>query len=237
MRSHILCDRIGYAHIWYTYMTDKKNLEPTEIGRQGLTRGKYERTAFDSWVAEQILRGHTVNQLVDLYELEYDRRISGSVVDQSARRLNEEWAITAKEDTSFYYNRELERLDEMERIAWINYRQAGGSVQDVEARDYFSYNEEGESTKRHGLTVVKTRDYSPAAGKWFDRLMKIQTDRRKMLKLETTVNINNIMAVKGYAFFNPGRDWANPVEPPNLPEANVIDAEFSALGENEDDHE
>ena len=128
-----------------------------------------------------------------------------------------------------YINMELERLDVMEQIAWENYRTCGGTIQDTVVQDLFFYDPEGKNEKkRQSMTTIKTKDVPMLAMKWFDRILKIQTDRRKVLKLEATVNINNIMAVKGYAYFNPAEDWSQ--QPPNLPEPNVIDAEF------EDDH-
>ena len=59
---------------------------------------------------------------------------------------------------------------------------------------------------------------------WFDRILKIQESRRKVLRMEAVVNVNNIMAVKGYAFFDPGKDWEQ--QHPNVPDGNVVDAEF-----------
>lgn len=208
-------------------MTDKK-IEPTQL-KQGTYRSKLERTAFESWVADMILSGYAQNRLSDLYFQEFNRKIDVRTVGKTVVRLREEWKLAAREDTAMHINMELERLDIMEQVAWVNYRECGGTVQDTEVRDVFSYDEKGNNeTKRRSLTTVKTKETPSLRMKWFDRIIKIQGDRRKVLKLEATVNINNIMAVKGYAFFDPGKDWD---DPPNLPEANVIDAEFTAQGE------
>lgn len=209
----------------------EQNLEPIEASK-GVYRSELERTAFESWVAKKILSGHTHKQLTALYEEEFDRSITRSMVTNTVAKLRKDWKIAAREDTNMYINMELERLELMEIEAWDQYRNCGGTIQDTEVKDLFFFDKEGkESKKGQSLVTTKTKEDPRLAMQWFDKILKIQAARRKVLKLEATVNINNVMAVKGYAFFNPGKDWSE--DPPNLPEANVIDAEFSARGEND----
>ena len=209
----------------------EQNLEPIKPSK-GVYRSELERTAFESWVAKMILSGHTQNQLIALYEQEFDRSATAEQVSRTLTKLRKEWKLAAREDTNMYINMELERLEVMEHEAWEQYRNVGGTIQDTEVKDLFFYNEDGKERRGQSLTTVKTKEDPRLAMQWFDKILKIQAARRKVLKLEATVNINNVMAVKGYAFFNPGKDWSE--EPPNLPEPNVIDAEFSERGENGD---
>jgi hypothetical protein len=166
----------------------------------------------------------------ELYEAEFDRKIATGRFSQSITKLRKEWKISSAEDTNFYINRELERLNVMEEKAWEHYRTCGGTIQETEIKDLFFYSgdnkEDGKMSQ--SMTTVKTKEDPRLAMQWFDRILKIQTDRRKVLRLETTVNINNVMAVKAYTYFDPGKDWD---DHPNMPEANVIDAEFSERAE------
>lgn len=203
---------------------DDTSLEPAK-NPQGVYRSRLERTAFEAWVAKMVLGGHAQDKLVELYEEEFNKITTQSTISKTITKLRKDWKVSAREDTEMYINMELERLDVMEQIAWENYRTCGGTIQDTLVQDLFYYDPEGKNEKkRQSITTIKTKDVPMLAMKWFDRILKIQTDRRKVLKLEATVNINNIMAVKGYAYFNPGKDWEQ--QPPNLPEPNVVDAEF-----------
>lgn len=207
----------------------EQNLEPIQPSK-GVYRSELERTAFESWVAKMVLSGHTQKQLAALYEKEFDRSVSVERVSSAVTKLRKEWKLAAREDTNMHINMELERLEVMEVEAWRQYRECGGTIQDTQVQDLFFYDEKGENEKkRQSVTTVYTKEDPRLAMQWFDKILKIQTARRKVLRLETTVNINNVMAVKGYAYFDPGKDWDK--EPPNLPKANVIDAEFSDKGE------
>lgn len=209
----------------------EQNLEPIKKSK-GVYRSELERTAFESWVAKMILSGHTHKQLAALYEKEFNRPTSRGQITLTLSKLRKEWKLAAREDTNMHINMELERLEIMEVEAWEQYRNVGGTIQDTEVKDLFFYNEDGKERRGQSLTTVKTKEDPRLAMQWFDKILKIQAARRKVLKLEATVNINNVMAVKGYAFFNPGKDWSE--DPPNLPEANVIDAEFSERRESDD---
>ena len=193
--------------------------------KRGLYRSKNERTAFEAWVAKKVLSGYVKKNLPALYMQEFDRKVTAQTVKTTMEKLENEWRLTAAEDTSFHINMELERLDVMEREAWRHYRSVGGVIQETEVKDLFYYDPNGKGERKgQSMTVIKTKEDPRLAMQWFDKIMKIQTDRRKVLKLETTVNINNIMAVKAYTYFDPSKDWD---DHPNMPKANVIDAEFS----------
>lgn len=204
------------------------DLEPKE-NKRGVYRPAVERTAFDAWVAKMILGGHSQANLVKLYKEEFGKSTTNHIVSDTIARLREEWKLSAPSDTAAYIGMELERLDGMEKLAWENYHKCGGTITNTEVKDHFLYDGEGkESHKNESLVTVTTRDDPRIAMQWFDKILKIQSARRKVLRLETKVNINNIMAVKGYAFFDPGKDWEQ--EPPNQPQANVIDSEFTESG-------
>lgn len=190
------------------------------------TRSAAERTGFEAWVAKMILSGYVHGKLPELYEKEFDRSVSYTQVVATVRKLKNEWKISSREDMSYHLNREVERLDVMEMKAWDHYRTCGGTLQDTEVKDLF----DADGNRKESLTTVKTKDDPRLAMQWFDRILKIQLNRRKVLKLETKIQINNIMAVKGYAYFDPGKDWA---DPPKTIKANVIDAEFSGKREDE----
>jgi hypothetical protein len=210
----------------------EQSLEPIQQSK-GVYRSELERTAFESWVAKMILSGYTYKQLADLYKEEFDRAVSKQQVSVAITKLRKEWKLAAREDTNMYINMELERLDIAETEAWHQYRNVGGTVQDTQVQDLFYYDKDGKNEKkRQSVTTVSTKEDPRLAMQWFEKILKIQAARRKVLKLEATVNINNIMAVKGYAYFNPGKDWSK--EPPNLPEPNVIDAEFSEKRESDE---
>jgi len=198
------------------------NIVPIE-DKRGLYKKPVARLALDAWVAKMILSGYRQTDLLALYENEFGKTITQSTVSKTVTKLKKEWLLSRREDTEFYINRELERLDVAENIAWNHYRTCGGTVQDTEVKDLFG----ADGSIKESLTTVKTKEDPRLAMQWFDRILRIQTDRRKVLRLESVVNIQNIMAIKGYAHFNPGSDWP---EPPNLPKANVIDAEFAEKG-------
>ena len=204
-------------------MTDDKALEPV-TQKKGLHKSKLERTAFESWVAKMILSGHSVSDLVVLYEDKFNKTTTYNTVTKAITKLRKQWLISQQEDTNLYMNMELERLDLMEAQAWGHYRRVGGTVQDTEVKDLFFHNEDGKERKAQSVTTVRTREVPALAMHWFDRILKIQESRRKVLRMEAVVNVNNIMAVKGYAFFDPGKDWEQ--QHPNVPDGNVVDAEF-----------
>lgn len=189
-------------------------------------RPKTERTAFEAWVAKMVLSGYTQKSMSGLYKEEFGKEVSYAVVNNTIHTLRERWRDSALEDTGFHINVEIERLDVMEVKAWGHYRECGGTIQETEVKDLFG----ADGTKRESMTTIKTKDDPRLAMQWFDRILRIQKDRRKILKLETTININNILAVKAYAHFNPDKDWD---EHPNVIQANVIDAEFTSRGEAE----
>ena len=189
-------------------------------------RRNIERTAFEAWVAKMILSGHTQMSMVGLYKEEFDKKVSYTAINKTVNTLRVAWRNSALEDTGFHINVEIERLDTMEMEAWGHYRTCGGTIQETEVKDLFG----ADGAKRESMTTIKTKDDPRLAMQWFDRILKIQTSRRKILKLETVVNINNIMAVKAYAHFNPDKDWD---EHPNVVKANVIDAKFLDRGESE----
>ncbi len=201
-----------------------KGLKPQDNKRA--TRSAAERTGFEAWVAKMLLSGYVHGALPELYEKEFDRVVSPSQVIATIRKLKKEWKVASHEDMNYHLNREVERLDVMEMKAWDHYRTCGGTLQDTEIKALFDAN----GDKKESLTTIKTKDDPRLAMQWFDRILKIQHDRRKVLKLETKIQINNIMAIKGYAYFDPGKDWA---DPPNAIKANVIDAEFSERREDE----
>ena len=203
---------------------ESDNREVVKNNSKGLKEPS-RRNALDTWIAESLLGGYRQRDLPALYKQKFDNKISRSQISLSIRRLTEEWKLTRIDDTALHIGRELERLDEMEHLAWKNYRSCGGTIQTTEVKDLFGHtaNSKGEMVKKESLITTKTKEDPRLAMQWFDRIMKIQTDRRKVLKLEATVNIQNIMALKGYSIFDPGKDWP---EQKHLPDPNVIDAEF-----------
>ena len=203
---------------------ESDNREVVKHNTKGLNEPA-RRNALDAWIAESLLGGYRQRDLPALYKKKFDNPINKSLINKSIQRLTKEWKLARIDDTALHIGRELERLDELEYLAWENYRSCGGTIQTTEVKDLFgrTANSEGEMVKKESLIVTRTKDDPRLAMQWFDRIMKIQTDRRKVLKLETTVNIQNIMAVKGYSVFNPGKDWP---DQKHLPDPNVIDAEF-----------
>jgi len=181
-----------------------------------------KRDAIGVWIAESLLSGYRQRDLPKLYEKHFDKPIKKGAISQRIKQLKEEWKIARMTDMDIHIGRELERLDVMEYQAWEHYRTCGGAIKEEEVKDLFGYDGE-KKTIRETLVTTKTKDDPRLAMQWFDRILKIQTDRRKVLKLEATVNIQNVMAVKGYSIFDPSKDWpANK----HLPESNVIDLEF-----------
>jgi len=207
-------------------MTDENNKKITKATTRGLHEpGK--RGATEAWIAKSLLSGYRQRDLVKLYKQEFDNTISPAHVSSCIRSLIKDWKESSLVDTDIHTGRELERLDEMEYLAWKNYRSCGGTIQQTDVKDSFnrveSGEQEGEMVKQESVIVTRTKDDPRIAMQWFDRILRIQTDRRKVLRLEASVTVNNIMALKGYSVFNPGKDWP---EQENLPMPNVIDLEF-----------
>ncbi len=207
-------------------MTDKSDKKVERISKAGMSEPG-RRSGREAWVARSLLSGYRQRDLVKLYKQEFGDTISASHVSLCVRTLVAKWKESSLVDTDTHVGRELERLDEMEYLAWENYRSCGGTIQHTDVRDSFSRVEsgkqEGKMVKQQSIIVTKTKDDPRLAMQWFDRILRIQTDRRKVLRLEASVTVNNIMALKGYSVFNPGKDWP---EQENLPMPNVIDLEF-----------
>lgn len=214
-------------------MTESKSLVRSGIKRPDVpedvlsknlqsTREPAKRDAIGVWIAESLLSGYRQRDLVKLYEQHFNKPISKSIISARIKQLKVEWKASRMNDMDIHIGRELERLDVMEYQAWENYRSCGGTIQEEEIKDLFGYDGD-EKVKRETLVITKTKDDPRLAMQWFDRILRIQTDRRKVLKLEATVNIQNIMAVKGYSVFDPSKDWPTNK---NMPESNIIDVEF-----------
>ena len=197
---------------------------PEEVLSKNLQRTNEpaKRDAIGVWIAESLLSGYRQRDLTKLYEKHFGKSITNSAISRRIRLLKEEWKIARMTDMDIHIGRELERLDVMEYQAWEHYRTCGGAIKEEEIKDLFGYDGD-KKTIRETLVVTKTKDDPRLAMQWFDRILKIQTDRRKVLKLETTVSIQNIMAIKGYSVFDPRSDWpANE----HLPKSNIVDLEF-----------
>ena len=210
-----------YAKIHhYLFMTKNGEIKPRSRNQWPSLA---EKDAFDEWITTRLLQGYNHTKLAELYNKENpDNKITRKHVSHTVSRLREEWRDRTKESMNYYMNQELDRLEVMEVEAWRQYHACNGTVSEEETKELFNH----EGQIKESLVVTKTKDDPRSALQWFDKILKIQQDRRKVLRLETTVKINNVMAVKGYAIFNPNQDWPEQ----NLPEPNVIDAEFSENG-------
>ena len=194
----------------------------TELKPTRKSTSPFQRDALDATIAELMLTGHNINEIVKLAIKQHPNAgITRDRVLTSFKRLHTDWKDTNREAMNFHINKELERLDVVEEEAWRNYRACGGTLSEEETSELRNNNGDVVQT----FTKEKTKDDPNTALKWFDRILKIQLERRKVLKLEATVNINNVLAVKGYSVFNPNHDWPD-AKANKLPEPNVIDAEF-----------
>lgn len=171
-------------------------------------------------VLEGQLRGLTAKEISSFLEVKTGKKLQPSTIGHILAKQREHWRESNRQDTEYYIQQELDRLRMMEREAWRQYEACGGTLQKEVVNRLF---DEDDTLIQHSVTI-ETKDDPSKAIQWFDRLLRIQTDRRKILKLEKVIHLEaNVFAVKGYSGWSPDEVWPDP--PKELNGGDVIEGE------------
>lgn len=162
-------------------------------------------------VLETLMTGDTLRSLHNRLQeanldISYDRLVRAKAM------IKKQWQEEHKKERQVYFNQELDRLQQTESVLWAEYHKAGGEYTREDVVEKF--NQEGDIVSS---SISKGRD-SRLAMEWFDRILRLQAERRKLLGLDQTVNLkatinNNPLYVKGYVGLNPATDWPDPGDP------------------------
>lgn len=173
-----------------------------------------------SVIIECALRGMSAAEIAEVFKARTGRSLPPRKISVVIAEQNEAWAIQKQEESDFYMQRELARLEMMEREAWRQYQECGGTLQRETVNKLFNIDDD---LVQRSVTI-ETKDDPKQAHTWFTTLMTIQKDRRKLLKLEQVIKFQaNVLAMKSYVGWNPDRSW--PDAPEQLDDPTVIDGE------------
>lgn len=129
----------------------------------------------------------------------YTERMVGLDVE----RLRERWTTSVFDNYNAYINQELNRIDALEAELWRAVRDsAEGRTRDM-VTNYV--NGEGDIT---GQQIMKAIEKSGITPRFFDQIIEVQKERRRLLGLypDKSVTVKLEHKVKGYKTVSPG-DW------------------------------
>lgn len=202
-------------------------------GRFGGTRRDKDQIQADRvLIAQWHHQGYTDAEVAAMLQEATGRVLSRRAVNLEIHHLRKQWLNEQQKSYSARMAEELHRLDILEREIWAAMRSSVGEKTrtDIEkvARKLKSADSEAESDEqwemftRRILQSIEVRDINPV---WFDRILAVQNERRKLLGLyPTTSQTQNIQVnvIKGYdVSVDPGA-WPDPT-------GTVIDGEFKRL--------
>lgn len=188
-------------------------------GKRG--RSKATQDIHKQFIMDRVFYGYNTGEIVDELKKEFGLALSRGVVSGVISDMRITWRDRALESTNSYINQEIDRLNSMEREAWNMYKTSGGVVTETQVEQLRGHDDEIITTRQ----LAAEKDMSEMPLRWFREILKIQTSRRKLLKLEATFQVQqNVVNIKAYTQFDPGREWP---DPPLIskPEDCVIDGD------------
>jgi hypothetical protein len=161
------------------------------------------------------LQGHTHEEIAQLINEKRNYSISRSMVSADLKRAKEMMVDQFQQRMQVAFSMEMKRLDIAEQIAWRAFRrldEEGALSEEVVEQlvQEDKMDEEGR-TKMVETSRRKFTNYaSPILIGWFNKIMDIQKERRRILRMYAPDNVTLIQAnnvevpVKAYMGFDPG---------------------------------
>lgn len=181
------------------------------------------------------LQKYTYDQIQQAILKEHGHEISISQIKYDLKKARKALKVSQLKKTEKLQAIEMARLDELERLAWEEFRRYRGAeeVRTVLEREA----QRVEGTNEHVLMDTRekiTREGSVQHLAWFDRVVAVQKERRRLLGLYSeNINLNvekkETRVLKAYISFDPGQSWPAPPgqRAISAPREDIVDGEYT----------
>lgn len=168
---------------------------------------------------EQILdlqmQGYSRVEIIDMMNRVREYNYSGKMLDADVKQGRRQLQEHFKERMEALLAKELKRLDVAERLAWKAFRSLDetGSITEEVVDELREGNEELKTTLRRTVTQWG----QPIVLGWFNKILDIQKERRRILHMYAPSSVTLIQTdnrkqvkVKSIMGFSPEQEWPSP---------------------------
>jgi hypothetical protein len=210
--------------LWYADVMSKEN------GVVMSKDGSWRRTAAQRDIDREealvlSVQGYSNPEIVRLMSERRDYTLSIGMVTHDLTKARSMLADRFFERAEAALAMEMKRVEVLEKEAWHHFRRVINGSTMTKVVEVLSDDGESVETLKETLTSE-----SPYALGWFNKILDIQKERRRLLKMYapehlTLIQMSKVeeVKVKAYASFNPGEDW--PDAPQKMIPGEIVDGD------------
>jgi len=182
-------------------------------------------------VSELVLQGYHHQQIADILEKETGLKLSRSTIRADVDVIRKDWMEERRDNYDALMNQELARCDSTEKELWRGWRASCNGTEKKIISEIAKQLEEEEGDLElvvKGVTTVLETAGGAGDPRYFDKIISVQKERRRLLglyapaRLGIDIRQKNELVIKGYAIKD-----ASPDAWPDLEAggANIIEGE------------